>query len=144
MTGFSAEWLALREPADHQARSEVLTWQLSEHFAGRNQVSVIDLGCGAGANLRGTSQWLPDSQSWLLVDHDPALLGLARRVLSEWADESRADGRRLILRKGTKHLEVDFAQADLTVELDALLAQAPDLLTASALLTLSRKRGWTR
>ena len=136
MTGFSAEWLALREPADHQARSEVLTWQLSEFFAGRNRVDVIDLGSGAGANLRGTAPWLPDRQSWLLVDHDPALLGVARQVLSAWADESRTDGRRLILRKGSKHLEVDFAQADLTVELEALLAQAPDLVTASALFDL--------
>ncbi len=31
---------------------------------------------------------------------------------------------------------MDFAQADLTVELEALLAQAPDLVTASALFDL--------
>lgn len=136
MSGFSPEWLALREPADHAGRSEVLTWQLSEYFAGRNAVSVIDLGCGAGSNLRGTAAWLPDRQSWLLVDHEPELLAAARERLTGWADESHADGRRLILRKGSKRLEVDFAQADLAKELDALIAQAPDLLTASALFDL--------
>ncbi|MEO5778687.1 class I SAM-dependent methyltransferase [Arthrobacter sp. PAMC25284] len=136
MSGSSPEWLALREPADQQARSEVLTWQLSEHFAGRNEVSVIDLGCGAGSTLRGTAGWLPDRQSWLLVDYDPELLVAARQRLTGWADESRADGRRLILRKGTKALEVDFAQADLKEEMEALLAQAPDLVTASALFDL--------
>ncbi|RZI38309.1 SAM-dependent methyltransferase, partial [Herbaspirillum sp. HC18] len=51
---FSPDWLALREPADHAARSAHLLSRLATQFGDRDQVSVVDLGCGAGSNLRGT------------------------------------------------------------------------------------------
>jgi hypothetical protein len=50
MSGFSADWLALREPVDALARNQELTAQL---IAWRRQpgfLSVLDLGSGTGAN----------------------------------------------------------------------------------------------
>ena len=59
---FSPEWLALREPADHAARSTSLMARLGRHFAGRERISVVDLGCGAGSNLRGVRARRPASR----------------------------------------------------------------------------------
>ena len=76
MSGFSAEWLALREPADQRARNSDLLGALTRRFAGRDTLSVVDLGCGAGSNLRALAPALPRRQRWRLVDHDAALLGV--------------------------------------------------------------------
>src|SRR4051812_49734447 len=93
MSGFSAEWLALREPADHHARNRALVAELRSVFAGRDTAAIIDLGCGTGSNLRALAASLPRRQSWRLVDRDPALLGAARERLSAWADASEAGAR---------------------------------------------------
>ena len=75
MSGFSAEWLALREPADHAARSRDLLRAVAARFAAKAHVSIVDLGAGAGSNLRAIAPALAaERQSWTLVDHDPALL----------------------------------------------------------------------
>jgi len=71
MSGFSAEWLALREPADAAARSRGLAG-----FAGRPG-RLLDLGGGTGANIRYLSSHLPSPQHWTLVDDDVELLGRA-------------------------------------------------------------------
>ncbi|MGQ3354797.1 MAG: SAM-dependent methyltransferase [Phreatobacter sp.] len=133
---FSPEWLALREPADHAARSAGLMARLGRHFAGREPISVVDLGCGAGSNLRGTFAALPDAQDWRLVDYDPALLAAARERLAAWADDARAEGDRLLLRKDGKSLSVAFHQADLNRDLQAALPEGADLVTAAALFDL--------
>src|SRR5262245_16328297 len=52
MTEFSADWLALREPADKAARSLPLSKRVAERLAGQDPVRVLDLGTGTGANLR--------------------------------------------------------------------------------------------
>ncbi len=71
MSGFSAEWLALREPADTAARSAALAKFLSRSG------SILDLGAGTGSNFRYLSPRLPPSQHWTLVDNDTALLSRA-------------------------------------------------------------------
>jgi len=80
MSGFSAEWLALREPADTAARSRALVAfvvsgpeRAVPHWHGR----LIDLGGGTGANIRYLASRLPSPQDWLLVDNDSALLARA-------------------------------------------------------------------
>ncbi|QCI64271.1 class I SAM-dependent methyltransferase [Phreatobacter stygius] len=133
---FSADWLALREPADHAARSKSLLAEVAGHFAGREAISVVDLGCGAGSNLRGTAQALPDRQYWRLVDYDPKLLAAARGRLTAWADGASSDGDVLVLAKGAKSLRVTFTQADLNTDLDRVLAPSADLVTAAALFDL--------
>lgn len=87
MSGFSAEWLALREPADMAARSEsALAFVLGRagpERAGSRAVGrlfqgrLLDLGGGTGANIRYLSPRLPPSQRWTIVDDDAALLGYA-------------------------------------------------------------------
>ena len=118
MTGFSAEWLALREPADMRARDAKLTAQLVQ-FAQRAHLEsparFIDLACGTGSNLRYLSPHVGADSQWLLVDSDAALL---ERVDS-------VPGHRIETRK-----------LDLVTDLHTL-DFAPDVVvTASALLDL--------
>jgi hypothetical protein len=70
MSGFSAAWLALREPADAAARSTALVAYVGRSAQGR----LLDLGGGTGANIRYLSSRLPAPQSWTIVDNDAALL----------------------------------------------------------------------
>ena len=136
MSGFSPDWLALREPVDHRSRNAELAARVTAHFTDRKRVTVVDLGCGAGSNIRATFKLLPAEQSWTLVDYDARLLAVARERLAVWADTCAADGNELRLEKGGKRLRVDFRQADLTKDLNAALGMAPDLVTASAFFDL--------
>jgi SAM-dependent methyltransferase len=135
MSGFSADWLALREPADHAARSTTLLAALNRGLGGMDHVTVVDLGCGTGSNLRATAPRLCPRQTWRLVDHDPALLAAARKALSGWADRSRQEGERLELAKDGRHIAVEFVQADLAAGI-AGLCDGADLVTAAALFDL--------
>jgi SAM-dependent methyltransferase len=137
MSGFSPEWLSLREAADHRSRSEALARAVADRFADRDQIDIVDLGCGTGSNLRCTSRWLENAhQNWTLVDYDARLLAAASEKLSVWADRAIKDDAGLVLTKGRKTLTVTFRQADLTTELDAALGAAPTLVTASAFFDL--------
>lgn len=133
---FSPEWLALREPADHAARSAGLMARVGRHFAGRERLSVVDLGCGAGSNLRGTFAALPAVQDWRLVDYDPALLAAARIRLAAWADSAVEEGGLLRLGKDGRTITVEFHQADLNRDLATALPAGADLVTAAALFDL--------
>jgi hypothetical protein len=70
MSGFSADWLALRAPADSAARSERVVAFVARPFQGR----LLDLGGGTGANIRYLASRLPSPQHWTLVDDDPLLI----------------------------------------------------------------------
>lgn len=136
MSGFSPEWLALREPVDHRSRDARLARRIEARFGFSAHVEVVDLGCGTGSNLRATYALLGAEQSWTLVDYDPRLLDAARTRLSAWADEAKADGKGLLLVKSGKRLRLRFRQADLVQQLDAALGDRPELVTASALFDL--------
>lgn len=110
--GFSADWLGLREPADHAARDAGLLRRAAS-AAGAAPV-VLDLGCGSGSTVRALAPHLPADTSWRLVDNDPALL--------ERAAQAAGDGGRTIC-------------LDLT-DLDALPVDGVTLVTASALFDL--------
>lgn len=77
MADFAASWLALREPADHAARSTTLAGRLAVALPAERAIRVLDLGSGTGSNLRYLAPRLPQAQEWLLVDRDPGLLALA-------------------------------------------------------------------
>lgn len=136
MSGFSPEWLAVREPVDHRSRGREVAQALSAHFQARETMDVVDLGCGTGSNLRATAPLLPNVQRWTLVDHDPTLLDAARRALARWADSATVTGTELVLDKDGKQIAVTFRQADLNRELDPVLGEKPNLVTASALFDL--------
>lgn len=136
MSGFAASWLDLREPADHRSRSEDLAKMLARHLDRRSHVSVLDMGCGTGSNLRGTAPWLGPDQHWTLVDYDPALLEAAQARLSAWASRSEKCNNQLVLHKDGKRITVELRRADLASDLDRVFTARPDLVTASALFDL--------
>ena len=136
MTGFSADWLALREPADHRARNAKLAHAVTSYFEGWRPVTVIDMGCGTGSNLRATAPLLGPDQFWTLVDYDAQLLAAARERLTAWAEGSAEKDGALVLFKGARRITVSFRQADLSAELDDVLSAGANLVTASALFDL--------
>lgn len=136
MSGFSPEWLALREPADVRARDPDLLMALAAHLAGRDRIDVVDLGCGTGANIRTTAPALGPVQAWTLVDFDPVLLEAARASLLAWADEASENGESIALKKAGRAISVRFRQADLMQNLEGVIGGRPDLVTASALFDL--------
>jgi hypothetical protein len=73
--GVSPDWLALREPADADARSA----ELADRLAGRltGPLVIHDLGGGSGAMGRWLAPRLPGPQHWVVHDRDASLLALA-------------------------------------------------------------------
>ncbi|NKI33978.1 class I SAM-dependent methyltransferase [Wenzhouxiangella sp. XN79A] len=130
---FQADWLALREPADHAARSTALEAELREALAGRAApLHIVDLGAGTGSNAAHLAPRLPCAQHWRLVDHDAALLERARRRLGRIEGPPDSD-------PGIE-LEIELDLRSLA-DLDAVLDRPCDLVTASALLDLV-SRDW--
>ena len=127
MSGFSPEWLALREPADHGSVNAALRAACARAMAGRDPVRVVDLGSGAGSNLRGLAPALGARQHWTLVDYDQRLLDVAR---SREADVRRSG------------LQIRYRRADLSGGDFAAIAKESSADTSSATdggkLTISR------
>lgn len=117
MSGFSKEWLALREPADAIARDKSLLARLE--LSRRKKLQVIDLGTGSASNLRYLAPQLENSQSWTLVDADHALL----------------DG--VVVPKVEQSLRIEKRLLDLAHDLNALDMNKYDLVTASAFFDLA-------
>lgn len=136
MSGFSPDWLALREPADHRSRDAGLLRRLSGLLAPKGEPRIVDLGCGTGSNLRAAAPHLAPRQHWTLVDYDARLIDAARERLSAWADRAVPTSDHLVLHKGSKAIRVGFRQADLARDLDFALGEKPDVVTASALFDL--------
>jgi len=141
MSEFSAEWLALREPADAAARSERLLQTVAARFALETNLTVLDVGAGTGSNARYLAERLHPQQQWLLVDHDPSLLIEASQRLRAWGEArglsvSRDEGAWRVEGEG---LAVTFATrladlADMSSSSELFLDRR--LVTASALLDL--------
>ena len=140
MSGFSPDWLRLREPVDHRSRNAEVLSKLAAYFAGRDDILVVDLGAGAGSNLRAVAPMLPARQQWVLIDHDPALLTAAFDSITQWADSSHAAATGLEVSRGGKSLLIEFRQADLAAEPAPWGLASPDLVTAAALFDLVSER----
>ncbi len=80
MSGFSADWLALREPADARARSADLIARAGADLAVHAAPLVCDLGSGTGAGMRAFAPAFPADTRWLLTDNDPDTLALAAQA----------------------------------------------------------------
>src|SRR3954468_864548 len=74
MSGFSPDWLELREPYDLRARNTGVLEAVIGFLKSRPSIQISDLACGAGSTLRALSSSLSARQSWKLVDNDPDLL----------------------------------------------------------------------
>jgi SAM-dependent methyltransferase len=121
MESFSADWLALREPADHAARSADLTTRIADRLRARPGRRAVDLAAGSGSNVRYLLPRLPGVAHWTLVDYDAALLAQAWRLVTPVAREGGVG--------------FDVRQGDLRA-LDTLPLDGCGLVTASALLDL--------
>jgi len=118
MTGFSAEWLALREPYDLRARNPAVLEAVASSLKSHSSVRVVDLAAGGGSTLRALGPHLPARQNWKLIDNDPGLLTRAMATpLAEGAT-------------------VAAIPLDLNLDLQAALDGPLDLVTTSALLDL--------
>lgn len=150
MNGFTADWLALREPFDRAARrAAVAALDVPAWIADRCDVdaplSVIDLACGTGANLRELAPRLGGPQRWRLIDHDSALLDALPLALAGWAHTC---GYRFEQHGDVLHIEgrgdnglafavdVQAERLDLARDLHTLPFADAQLITASALLDL--------
>lgn len=153
MSGFSAEWLALREPVDHRSRNQGLQADVLDYLAQIKPVKagaihIIDLGSGTGSNVRALTPHLNASQHWTLVDHDPALLQAARIALLAWADDVAnpkvnqsvptdiARVEPITITKNAKVISIELRCADLVNDYQAILNEPADLITAAAFFDL--------
>lgn len=137
MSGFSAEWLGLREPFDAAARAPSLVAELMTHLdrgSEKAPLEILDLGAGAGSNLRYLAPLIGGLQRWRLTDNDPKLLDAALAATHSWAGARRArntlsvDASDLVC-----HIETELVDlADLT----AVELPVNGLVTAAALLDL--------
>ena len=123
MSGFSADWLTLREPYDLRARNPVVLDAVAASFKPHPSLRIVDLASGTGSTLRALSPRLPARQNWKLIDND---LGLLKRAT---ATPLASD------------VAVTTIQLDLNRDLEAALDGAIDLVTISALLDLVSE-GW--
>lgn len=73
----SPRWLALREPADAEARARDLVDCLARALPPSGCRVIHDLGCGTGSMGRWLAPLLTGQQHWVLYDRDADLLALA-------------------------------------------------------------------
>jgi SAM-dependent methyltransferase len=118
MSGFSADWLTLREPYDRRARNPAVLDAVAASLKPHSAIRVVDLACGTGSTLRALSPHLPTRQSWKLVDNDPDLL--ARATAAPPAND----------------IAVTTTLLDLNRDLESALDGSADLVATSALLDL--------
>jgi len=118
MSGFTTQWLALREPHDRKARNATLLDAVASTFQEQTSIAVVDLACGTGATLRAIGDRLPRRQSWRLVDNNLSLLAQAA-ALARPPD-----------------VAVTARTIDLVRDLELALDGPTDLVTTSALLDL--------
>ena len=114
MSGFSIEWLQLREAADRAARDTQLL-NKALHWLPEN-ARIVDLGSGTGSTLRTLQAHSSKSYRWRLLDIDSQLLAEARR-------------------RHAHELPLETLEIDLQ-QVENLPLQDASLLTASALFDL--------
>ena len=120
MSGFSIEWLNLREASDHKARDRHLLKTAANwlnDLKSKDKV-IVDLGSGTGSTIRGLQRYttLAPSIQWRLVDNDPELLAEA-------------------VHKHSEEYSIESFLVDLSAT-QKLPLESVSLITASALLDL--------
>lgn len=120
MTGFSGQWLQLREAADHRARCG---FDRELAMIAARPLHIVDLGCGTGSNLRFLTRRFAGAQHWICIDDDAELLANLRQQTDLDVDFSLETMR-------------DDLAADIASLLDRCCVDPQTLITGSALLDL--------
>ena len=118
MSGFSADWLARREPFDIRARNPSVFDAVAASLEKYSSVRIVDLASGTGSTLGSLSARLPARQNWQLVDNDLGLLAHATAFRSH------------------RDVTISAVALDLHRDFESALDGPVDLVTASALLDL--------
>ena len=118
MSGFSVEWLGLRESYDRRARNSQVLAAVTSLPQSKSAVRLVDLACGAGSTLRTLGPRLPARQHWDLVDNDPRLLDVASRE------------------NASNEVSLNTVRLDFSSDIEVALDRPSDLVTISALLDL--------
>jgi SAM-dependent methyltransferase len=119
VSGFAADWLALRAPYDSLARDAALEARLAAWLPADRPLRIVDLGAGTGSNPRHLAPRLGRPQHWTLIEHDPRLIAAGARALS------------------LPGLSFAYRRGDLAGELETLVPAQIDLVTAAALIDLT-------
>jgi SAM-dependent methyltransferase len=118
MSGFSAEWLARREPYDMRARNPAVLDAVVAWLQNVSAIRIVDLACGTGSMLRALAPRLPAKQNWRLIDNDLSLLARAAAAASPAG------------------VTVNAVPLDMNLDIEAALDGPVDVVTTSALLDL--------
>ncbi len=118
MSGFSAEWLRLREPVDLAARNKSVEAAFRAALPA-SEIKLLDLASGAGSTVAALSPDLGPTQNWLLTDND---FGLLKVALDRF--------------EAAPNLNVTCQTVDLSRALTTLPFQNVDGITTSAFLDL--------
>jgi SAM-dependent methyltransferase len=118
----SRAWLALREPADADARCAELAGQVRRQLPTGRCLVIHDLGCGSGAMCRWLAPQLTGPQHWVMYDRDADLLAVAAAELPARSADGAA-------------VTVETRRRDIT-RLDPGDLLGADLVTAAALLDM--------
>lgn len=143
MTGFTADWLKLREPLDERARAVELTWGFGRALPAHPL--LIDLGSGTGSSVRHLANRLGrPQQDWALIERDMALMTRAPAELKRWGEKSGllvTEKRRGLRISGDElDLSIDMRILDLNARLSDLDLGVRDGVTANALFDLVSRR----
>jgi SAM-dependent methyltransferase len=138
--GFAAEWLTLREPFDHAARSIALTRQLANRLPARRP-SLLDLGAGTGSLFRFLAPIIGRGQDWFLADADAALLDDAFGRTAAWARRqgfaATSPGDALLISTPNGLWRMQAVQCDLaSIGIVPMALPETDAVLCSALLDL--------
>jgi SAM-dependent methyltransferase len=135
---FDADWLRLREPFDHAARSVALARRLAELLPARPR--LLDLAAGTGSLFRFLAPIIGRGQDWILVDADTGLLDDAFGYTAAWARRhgfaatSSGDTLQVSTPRGLWRMQV--SQRDLMPSAMCPSTVAADAVVCSALLDL--------
>lgn len=117
MSGFSTDWLRLREPVDQRSRNGAILAAVERYFHDSDAVTAIDLASGRGSMIRALMPRLPAWQHWYPIDDEPALLRDAE-----------------LARAGT--IRIESRLVNLADHLEDVLSIAADLIVTSAFIDL--------